>query len=223
MRTQYAAIVDAESAAGSGSNVGLSEAELVASYLRAVQVGTAVRVIGTPIPGKGTTGFDLRLNKDGSAVSVLAPLGIDFTIRAVAGSLYLRFPDSLPDAAVAAMIGRRRIPSQSRGKWLSATGRAGKAMARKFDRYISYDRFLRDLAEDQSGGPLTAAGAELLDGEQAARYVTANGEVHFFAATGPAYFLKGVPDPAAGKATVTLTWNQPVTVTAPPASQVFHL
>ena len=47
------------------------------------------------------------------------------------------------------------------------------------------------------------------------------GSEAYFAASGPAYLLQSVNTSSSVAGTMTFTWNQPTTVTAPPASQTY--
>jgi len=67
---------------------------------------------------------------------------------------------------------------------------------------------------------LTAAGTTTYNGETVAVYKSSNGSVAYFAPSGPAY-LKKVVAKGAQPGTVTFTWNQPVSVTAPPSPEIF--
>lgn len=68
----------------------------------------------------------------------------------------------------------------------------------------------------------TAAGTATLNGQNVAVYKTSNGSKLYFAASGPAYLLETVLGGSEGAGTLDYTWNQPTTVTPPPASQIYN-
>jgi hypothetical protein len=142
----YAATVSSESVTGARSDVGLSEAELIASYRSAVHVGTAVHMVAAEISDARAASFDLSLNKDGSAASTVAFNGMERRIRAIAGSFYFQFAGSFPETMMTALAGARLDPSRIRGRWLSPTGPRGDALIRKLTATFTWNQPTRLIA-----------------------------------------------------------------------------
>ncbi|MFD7893739.1 hypothetical protein [Streptomyces sp. NPDC059743] len=203
-----------------GSNIGLSDAELRVAFQRAVAVGKSVRVVGSTRVDARVASLDLHLNKDGSAASTFAINGGECRVRAVAGSYY--FHMSAAFVAELNAAGVRQDLSALVGKWWPATSVLGNFLIGHLGYLASYDMFLRRVVADETGGDVTAAGTAFLNGERVAVYVGEDGSTYHFAATGPAYLLKGTAGPENDGESTEFTWNQPLRVEVPQTTENFR-
>jgi hypothetical protein len=98
----------------------------------------------------------------------------------------------------------------------------GKSIASGFSSLTSYTSFLGSMG-NADGNVLTPSGTATVDGQTAAVYTSSKEHATlYFAASGPAYLLEMVGHSTTNASgTVTFTWNQPTTVTAPPASEIY--
>ncbi|WP_066945573.1 hypothetical protein [Streptomyces lushanensis] len=195
-----------------GSNIGLSEAELRAAFERALTAAKSVHVVGRARVDARVLALDLHLNKDGSAASTFVINGGECRIRAVAGSYYFH----LSAAFVAEWLGPSGPAPQDLSpvvsRWWPATTALGNLLIEHLGHLASYDLFFRRMMADGTGNEVTAAGTALFDGERVALYVAEDGSTLHFAATGPAYLLRNTEN---DEQFMEFTWNQPVRVVAP--------
>jgi hypothetical protein len=98
-------------------------------------------------------------------------------------------------------------------------------MASGFKGFASYDAFISGMTSGSGSIAVdnsTPAGTTSYNGQTVAVYKNADGSEAYFAASGPAYLLQAISTNATSAGTLTFTWNQPTTVTAPPASQTYN-
>ncbi|MGH6656339.1 MAG: hypothetical protein ACRDVE_14180, partial [Actinocrinis sp.] len=111
------------------------------------------------------------------------------------------------------------------GKWVSTKSSTGKDLGISVGSFASYSGYVSRLTATGGDGlanGATAAGTTTYQGQSVAVYKTADKSTFYVAASGAAYVLEVVPGDAKTSIAVTLTWNQPTTVTAPPASQIYN-
>ena len=236
------------SAAPATSNIGLSTPKLLAAFKAAVASGTAVHVSGTVSSSGSSTTLDLQLNKDGSASGEIGESGATIPVKVVDGVTYTELTAAFLKllAASDSSITASEI-SALQNQWVSSTdGSIGESLASSFDGLTSYDSFTSTMESGDTstasasatasaaasasasasssagtGGvdltKLTADGTTTYNGATVAVYKNADGSTAYFAASGPAYMLK-VTSVGSDGGSMTFTWNQPTTVTAPSSS-----
>ncbi|WP_034270244.1 hypothetical protein [Actinospica robiniae] len=232
---------------GAAPNAGLSGAQMQSAFKAAVAKGTAVHVKGAFKQTGQTYSLDVNLNKNGQAQGEVIQNGAVLPVKKVDGITYVQLTPSFlkQDAAVDPSL-TPDVIKMVQNKWVSSQTTAGKTLASSFGDLTDYNAFTSMLAgggatatpstpASGSGTPmasptsssgiqldnLTAAGTASVNGQTMAVYKNAAmGTTAYFAASGPAYLEKlttsGVETGAAD-----FVWNKPVTVTPPPASEVF--
>lgn len=210
------------SSAAAASNSGLTDQQLLTAFKAAIAQGTAVHVKGTIVSKGETVGLDLQLNKtDGSASGTISDNGATVPVISLGGTTYIQMTDS-----VLKMAGN--IPSSAaaliKDKWVSSKSSIGSGMTSQFSGFTSYDSFLSGITSSDNGlvGGSASAGTTTYNGQTVAIYKDSDGSVAYFAATGPAYLLQVQSSNSTNSGSLAFTWNQPTTVTAPPASQIFN-
>ena len=220
-------------------NAGLSGSELLTAFKSAVASGTAVHVVGS-IDQSGTPiSLNLNLNKNGSSSGSVSQGSATVPIEVVNGATYIQLtPALLKEEATSDPSITASVVNLIQNKWVSSQSTIGQSISSSFDGLTNYDAFLGSIetggasssaADTSSGsagsGPVTladvtAAGTTSYNGNTVAVYKSSDGSTAYFAASGPAY-LEKVTASGSTSGTITFTWNQPVTVTAPPSSDIF--
>lgn len=221
---------------GGPNNAHLTQAQLVARLKAALASATAVHIQGTMKDGgSGTavsTKMDMQINKDGTgrgtidmggAVGVsdmsMPMISIGSTVYMQATASYVKLMKQgmslmSGDAAMSAFYAQL-----TPGKWLKYTGGSSGSM---FGQMMSFS----DMADQLGGGSsdtFTYVGTGTVDGQQVAQY-----KDHSKDGSTPdavmSVALNGSPLPiqedAGSSGRMTFTWNQPTTITAPPADEV---
>jgi hypothetical protein len=225
-------------------NAGLSPAQLQAAYKAAVAAGSAVHVVGSASRAGTAYVLDLHLNKDGSSEGSIPQNGSTLPVKAVGGITYVQLtPAFLKQAATGDASITPAVIAAVQNKWVSSQSAVGQSFAGALAGYTDYDSFLAAIgnggatasagatgaasasASANAGtvplSSLTADGTTTYEGHTVAVYKGAGGTTAYFAATGPAYLEKATAT-GADAGTFTFTWNQPVTVTAPPSADIFN-
>lgn len=210
----------ASSSAAASGNVGLTQQQLITAFNAATAQATAVHVKGTEVSGTDKSSLDLQLNKQGNSASgTVASNGATIPIISVGGTEYIQMTDSLLK-----MSGN--IPASSaalmKDKWVSSKSSTGASLASSFAQFGSFDGFVSSMTSSTDGlfTGATAAGTTTYNGQTVAVYKNGDGSTSYFAATGPAYVIAVLAPGGGGSGTLDFTWNQPTTVSAPPASQI---
>lgn len=211
------------SASATGSNAGLSGQQLVTAFKAAAAQATAVHVKGTMGSGATDVALDLQLNKkDDSGSGTMTMAGATIPFISVGGTTYVQMTDGVikmagnMPASAAAMLS---------GKWVSSKSSIGSSLSSQFGSMASYDAFVAKIyGDDGSITPgSTAAGTTTYNGQTVAVYKDTDGTVAYVAASGPAYLLQVRSDSSTTSGSLVFTWNQPTTVTPPPASQMSNV
>jgi hypothetical protein len=220
-------------------NVGLSGSQLLTAFKSAVASGTAVHVVGS-IDQSGTPiALDLNLDKNGTSAGSISQSGATVPIKVVNGVTYIQLtPTLLKQEAASDPSITAGVISLIQDKWVSSQSTIGQSLSSSFDGLTSYDAFLATIesggasasatvtASGSASSPpvtlvdLSPAGTTSYNGGTVAVYKSSDGSTAYFAASGPAY-LEKVTAAGSTSGTITFTWNQPVTVTAPPSSDIF--
>lgn len=233
----------ANSAAASAPNAGLSGPRLQSAFKAAVAAGTAVHVVGSVAQSGSTFSLDMNLDKNGSTEGTITQSGATIPIKVVDGVTYIQLtPQFLKQEAAVDPAITPSVINAIQNKWVSSKSAIGESLASGLAGLTGYESFLATIenggaspsasasgpaasaSASGSGGldlaTLTPAGTTTYNGKTVAVYKGADGTTAYFAASGPAY-LEKVTATGAEPGTLTFTWNQPVTVTAPPPSEIF--
>jgi hypothetical protein len=220
-------------------NAGLSGSQLLTAFKSAVASGTAVHVVGS-IDQSGTPiSLNLNLDKNGTSAGSVSQGAATVPLKVVNGVTYIQLtPTLLKQEAATDPAVTAGVISLIQNKWVSSQSSIGQSISSSFDPFTSYDTFLASIesgsastsaTDTASGsassapvtlGDLTAAGTASYNGGTVAVYKSSDGSTAYFAASGPAY-LEKVTATGSTSGTITFTWNQPVTVTPPSASDIF--
>jgi hypothetical protein len=209
----------AAASSGSAANAGLSDSALLTAFKTAANGATAVHVKGSLKDGTDTISLDLQLNKTAkTAQGTIGAQGATIPIISVGGVDYFQFTDS-----VIKMAGASSLGSAIKDKWVSSSSTIGQGMDSGFKTLVSYDDFIGSITADDSGSLTgsTPSGTTTYNGQTVAVYKADDGTVAYFAATGPAYLLEIQNASSSDAGALVFTWNQPTTVAAPPASQIY--
>jgi hypothetical protein len=210
----------ASPSAAAAQNAGLSDAALKAAFVKAADQATALHLKGATKDGTDTLQIDIQLNKTANtAEGTISMQGASFPVIAVNGVDYFQFTDSLIKLSGAGSAG-----PALKGKWVSSNSQYGKGLAGDLKPLFSYSGFISSFTAVDSGAfpDTTAAGTTTYNGQTVAVYKSSDGSTAYFAASGPAYLLDVINSSSTSAGALAFTWNQPTTVTAPPASQIFN-
>lgn len=208
---------------GSGSNVGLSDSALRTAFTAATKSATAMHIAGTLSQQGQSISMDLNLNKDNTSQGTISIGTAKLQVKAVGGVDYIQLsPSFLQYIAQQEKLSASQLSAVA-NKWLSSNSSEGKSISQGFDQFMSFTTLTGSLSSNAASDPATAAGTKTLNGQTVAYYTTKQGSKLYFAATGPAYLLREDDSGSEGTGTVTIVWNQPTTVTAPPASDITDL
>lgn len=208
---------------GSGSNVGLSDSALRAAFTNAIKGASAMHISGTLNQQGQSISMDLNLNKDDTSQGTISAGSAKLQVKAVGGVDYIQLsPSFLQYIGQRDNVGASALGSVA-NKWLSSNSAKGKSISQGFDQFMSFSLLTGSLTSNAASDPATAAGTKTLNGQTVAYYTTKQGSKLYFSEAGPAYLLREDDSGSAGTGTVTLVWNQPTTVTAPPASEIVEL
>lgn len=211
-------------AAQSGTNAGLSQAAVAAALQKAAASATAVHVSGSATSGGTSISLDIQLNKTpASASGTINAGGTAVPFVSVGGVTYIQFT-----ASVLKLSGADSDPAASallKDKWVSSKSSVGSSIATDFQDFTSYSTFTTGMTSTGSNGMLngaTAAGTTSYHGQNVAVYKGSDGTMAYITASGPAYLVALVNASTSEAGTLSFTWNQPMTVNAPPAAQTYN-
>jgi hypothetical protein len=202
-----------------GSNVGLTEKQLSAKVQAAMAQATAVRVKGKMVSGSDSVTLDLQLNdKDASSSGTISVGGMTVPIISTGGVIYFQLTDSLIEAQ-----GGGSVPATVKGKWVSSKSAIGQDLDQSFGSFGSYKGFVSGLTgSDGLLNGVSPQGTATLGGQAVAVYKAADDSILDVAASGPAYVLEARSTKSGNSGALDFTWNQPTTVTAPPAADIYN-
>ena len=206
-----------------GSNAGLSDSALRAAFKTAVTGATAMHVTGSLAQQGQTISLDLALNKDDTSQGSIALGNAQMPIKAVGGVVYIQLSPSFIQFIATQQKVSATTLAPFANKWISSKSASGKSLADGFAQFLTFSAVATNFDNNSGSDPATAAGTKTLNGQSVAYYTTKKGSKLYFAASGPAYLLREDDSGTDGTSTLTITWNQPTTVTAPPASDLVTL
>ncbi|WP_034268291.1 hypothetical protein [Actinospica robiniae] len=203
------------------TNAKLTQAQLTAKIKTALDAATALHMKGTMTDSGQATSMDMQLNKDGSVQGTVEVQGMSMPIISVDGVTYLQFT-----------AGYIKMMEQSAGggvadsyftkyenKWISSKSSTGADMTSGLGD-VSFDSMSKQMI-DNADEKYTYLSTSTLNGTPVALYKdvdkTDGTATVYFPLNGPALPIKL---DAGSKGVMTFTWNQPTTITAPPASEV---
>lgn len=207
------------------SNVGLTSAQANAAINSAVGNATALHVKGSMGSGAQLISMDIQFDKNSAQGTLVeGPTTIPFI--AVNGTSYIEFTSSLL-AAAGSESGQSSAAANQLllNKWVSSTSSLGSSIASSFTPFMSLSAFTKQVTS--SSDKLTSDGTATVDGQAVANYKDVDTsqtppvtEVLSLMQNGPALPLQ-VAGSGTEAGTMTFTWNQPTTITAPPASEIY--
>jgi hypothetical protein len=217
-------IVTRTSTAAAPVNEGLTQAELTAKIKAALTTATALHVQGTMTSSGQATTMDLQLNKDGSAQGTMGISGATMPIIVVNGVSYIQFTSSYiqmmeKSAGSGDSATFSAYMAKYENKWISSQNTTGAQLTQGTDglTFSSMTSQMIDNADEK----YTYLGTGTVDGQEVARYNDVDKQsgtaILSIPISGPALPIQV---DAGSQGTITLTWNQPTTVTAPPASDI---
>lgn len=219
--TTGSAAASASPSAAAG-NAGLSDSALRAAFTTAANGATAVHMKGSSAQGGQTVTLDLQLNKNDSSEGTISIGSAQLPIKVVNGVDYMQMTPSFVQYVAKQQGVSASALSAISGKWVSSNSSMGKSMAQSFSQFMTFSAVVKGVSDNPDKDVATAAGTTALDGQTVALYNTTKGSKLYFAATGPAYMLREDDTGSNGTGSVAFTWNQPTTVSAPPASQIYN-
>jgi hypothetical protein len=209
------------SASAAAGNAGLTDSALRAAFTTASNGATAVHMKGSVAQSGQTVTLDLQLNKNDSTQGTISLGSAQLPVRAVNGVYYMQMTSSFIQYIAKQQGVSASTLSMLSNKWVSSNTSTGKSISDGFSQFMTYSAVVKGVSDNSDGDVATAAGTTTLDGQTVALYKTTKGSKLYFAATGPAYLLREDDSGSDGTGTITMTWNQPTTVSAPPASQIY--
>lgn len=216
------------------NNAHLTQAQLLARFKTALGSATALHMKGSMSDDSSgqtvTTSMDIQINKGGTGQGTISEGGMTMPVISIGSTSYVQATSSYvsllkqgssmagADPALAAFYTQLTV-----GKWLKYTG-TGAADA-GFGSMLDFSQMTTQLADNKSD-TFTYLGTGTLDGQQVAQYKDHSTDGSSPDAT-MSIPLTGSPLPLqedAGKqGKMTFTWNQPTTVTAPPANEIINV
>jgi hypothetical protein len=184
----------------------------------AFAAATAVHIKGTLVNTTGSLSLDLQLNKDGTAAGTISEGGPTIPLLAVNGKYYVQFTQALISQSTNATVGQ--IAPALTNKWVSSDASFASDMVSGVKPLLTYDSFVSAMFGQTSEVP-TLTGVDVVNNNPALVYESTDGSTVYVAKSAPHYLLR-MTAPASGSGQLDFTgWNQPVPVTAPPASQIY--
>jgi hypothetical protein len=201
-----------------GSNAGLTNTALQAAMKSAMSKATSLHVASEQAVGSDIEDMDLKLGPDGTcAESGVATLdSIPVTFEILKDVKYVRL--SVDVITGSGKFQGATVPIESyQGKWVASTSSLGAGLTSPFTP-IAPSLCLTEMAEL----PYTFRpdGTSAIAGRDLAKYQSADGATVWIPLSGPALPARITLPPGSGEGTINLTWNQPLTITAPPADQI---
>ena len=213
----------AASTASVGGNVGLSSAAANAAINAAAATATSLQVKGNLEFGGQVVSMNVQVAKTSSEGSMTIS-GVPISFLSLNGISYIR----VTSAVVALMGGDPTAAqfSQMLNKWVPDSNSAISSFAQSFSSFGSLNSFIGQVAS--SSVQLTAKGTATVDGQAVAQYTDVDTsstpsttQIISIPASGPALPIQEVGVGAGNTGTMTFTWNQPVTIATPSASEIY--
>lgn len=223
------AAVTACSTAGTPTAAGQTTAampapgQILSTTKQAATGASAVHIKGAFTDSGDHVALDIQLNKsDGSAQGTITEGGTTVPLILTNKVYYIEFTPALmsasgidPTSAAGKLLDNKWVPSNS--KVLSGTD-----MVSGLSPLTDYNSFIPTLFGQLDGTP-KQSGTDNVNGSAVAVYTFSDGTKADIASSTPHYLMRLVEPASEGKGQLDFTgWNQPVAVSAPPASQIYN-
>lgn len=208
-------------------NTHLSSSQLNDDLGQAVKNATALKMKGSIEQDGQQISVDLQVNAD-SGGGTIGANGISIPIRLVDGVSYMQMtPDVIKGLIEKSAPAKddQMLEQLLTNKWISSSSSSGKDMTQSFAQFLD----LKKMTDNLVSGPsdtFTYIGTGTVDGQQVAKYkdVSSDSSTPESVMSIPLYGpTLPVLEDAGSKGTVTMVWNKPVPVAAPPADQIVTL
>lgn len=188
----------------------------------AIQSASAVHVKGTMSDSGTNVALDVQLNKDGTASGTIGIGGPNYPIVLVNKVVYIQFtPDVLKSVGLSATSGPGKTIEN---KWVPSTSKlmASSDLTSSVQPLLDYTQFTGSISQSMPAGAMKPGKSDTVDGTPVVQYTMSDGTPADIATSSPHYLMRLLPGPTDGAGQLDFTnWNQPVTVTAPSASEIY--
>jgi hypothetical protein len=209
-------------AAGSVAPTTPPPAQVMNQVKTAITGASAVHIKGKVTDSGSTVSLDIQLNKDGSASGTLGEGGMNIPIIATKQADYLQFTaDLMKSSGVTATSAAGKLMLN---KWVPSTSplMSGSDMVSSIKPLLDYTSFISTLGSQIAGDNAKIGKTSTVNGTAVQLYTLSDGTTAAIATSTPHYLMELVPAASQGGGQLDFTnWNQPVTITAPPAAQIY--
>lgn len=219
-----AAVSNASASTGSaGGNVGLSSAAANAAINAAASAATSLQIKGSLQSGGQAVSMNAQFTKT-SAEGTMTISGVPISFLSVNGASYIKVTPTI----VAMLNGNQDAAPFSKmlNKWVPATNSAISSLAEGFSTFSSLTAFISQVTA--SSDQLTAKGTATVGGQTVAQYTDVDTsstpsttQILSLPASGPALPVQETGVGAGNQGSMSFTWNQPVTIAAPAAGEIY--
>jgi hypothetical protein len=212
------------------ANAHLTSAQVNTLSDKAIEGVTALHMQGSMNSGGQMLAVDIQVNED-SGGGTIGTDGTTMPVRLVAGVAYLQMtPDVVKTLIDPSLQGESSSQATFAeqllmNKWIDSNSSAGKSMTQSFEQMLT----LKDMLQNITQGPsdtYTYLGTGVVDGQQVVQYKDVSSDksnpatIDSFPLNGP---LLPIEVDAGSQGSLTMVYNKPVPVTAPPADQLVTL
>jgi hypothetical protein len=188
----------------------------------AMQSASAVHVKGTMSDSGTNIALDVQLNKNGTASGTIGIGGPSYPIVLANKVVYIQFtPDVLKSVGLSATSGPGTAIVN---KWVPSTSKlmAGSDLTSSVQPLLDYNQFTGSIIQNMPSGAMKPGKSDVVDGTPVMLYTMSDGTPADIATSSPHYLMRLLPSPTDGAGQLDFTnWNQPVTVPAPAAGEIY--
>jgi hypothetical protein len=208
------------------NNAHLTQAQLMARFKTALASATALHMKGSMTDSGSTVSMDMQINKSGTAQGTITASGMTMPIISIGSTTYIQITPSYAsmikstlgaaggDAGIATFFAQL-----ADGKWIKST--ADSSLTGGMGSLTDFSQMTKQLA-DTTTDTFTYLGTSTVDGQAVAQYKDVSTDGSPTATM--SIPLTGSPLPtledAGTQGSMVFTWDQPTTITAPPAAEV---
>jgi hypothetical protein len=196
---------------------GLSSSELDAAITAATTQATAVHITGTVTAISTPMNLNVQLNKNGTSSGTLGYEGATVPFLVAGGIDYFQVTSSL-------MALTKTTDTSEKDMWVTSASSLGGSLVAVFGQFMTLNKVIGNGLVG-NGEAFTYEGVRQLGSQHIAVYRYSNGQGqsfdYDFPTVGGALALKGSGGDSSTGVNVDFTWNQPTTVDAPPASEIY--
>jgi hypothetical protein len=197
-------------------------AKVLDTVKSAASGASAVHVKGSVTDSGSTVGLDIQLNKDGSASGTITEGGTTVPLIVADKVYYIQFTKNLmstngidPTSSAGTLLLNKWVPSNS--KMLS-----GDNMVSGLKPLLDYNSLLNNIIGQAGSDVPKQTGTDTVDSVPVQVYTMPDGSKVDVGTASPHYLIRLVAPKSAGPGQLDFTgWNQPVKVSAPPASEIY--